>query len=297
MPLSKKKSCARCRASKLRCNLGTPCSQCAKKRLRCIYDGRDADRVLPYSHHRQPSTSTPTSPLPSSTQPVVINDVEIPLSRDGVDGSLMEFSGSSPFAWEDLGRTPYMSLATPKSFGVEAPGAFPELDSFNLLEADAEQPARENTMTIHPTSSCSGPSACPSKDFRVVPLQEKEADMGTLRRRGRLRGCVLTSVALGQLKAFPKMMLEGDSLPPFIQPPCRVDDELALECRMTGRHKCLPEILAISASLVDMFCSRTPANEEFVWKMIYTEAARLRGHVCVCWLAALEFKQLVFHFY
>ncbi|KAI1117146.1 hypothetical protein F5Y14DRAFT_405013 [Nemania sp. NC0429] len=286
MPLSRKKSCARCRASKLRCNLGTPCSQCAKKRLRCTYDGRDADRVLPYSHHGygQPSTSTSTStstlPRSTPTQSVVINDVDISsLSHDGVDGSLMDFSGASgsPFESEDFGRTPYISLAMPKSFVVEAPThtAFPELDSFNLFEAHADADAEQPAQTIHPTSSCSGPSPCPSDDFRIVPLQEKAT---TLRRRGLLHGCVLTSVALGQLKAFPKMMLEGDNLPPFIQPPCRADDELALQCRVAGRHKCLPEILAVSATLVDMFCSRTPANEEFVWKMIYTEAARLREH-------------------
>ncbi|KAI1263641.1 hypothetical protein F5Y18DRAFT_123472 [Xylariaceae sp. FL1019] len=270
MPLSRKRACARCRRSKLRCNLSTPCcSQCAKKRIRCVYDGRDAERVVQFLDHRPSSAST--SPLPSSLEPISIGDV------DGVVGPLLDFSGDPPFEWDTLSRTSYTSLEMPKAFGVEVPTAFFDLDPLNIVEANVEELTRQNTMNSDITSNCSGPSTCPSDDFRIEPLQNN-ANMGTLRRRGLLRGCVLTSVALGQLTAFPKMMQDGDTLPPFIQPPCRADDELALECRVAGRHKCLPQMLAITSSLVDMFYSRTPGNEEFVWKTIYTEAARLRGH-------------------
>ncbi|KAI0141775.1 hypothetical protein GGR57DRAFT_508943 [Xylariaceae sp. FL1272] len=276
MPLSRKKSCARCRRSKLRCNLGTPnCSQCAKKRIRCVYDGRDADRVVPYLDHRPSFAST--SPVLNPLEPMALGDVDLSQPRQNTVGPLLDFGGDSPFEWDTLSRTSYTLLDMPKSFAIDVPTALYDLDPFTTLEADVEQLARQNPMNIDLTSNSSGPSTGPSDDFRIEPLQDN-ADMGTLRRRGLLRGCVLTSVALGQLTAFPKMMLEGDSLPPFIQPPCRVDDELALECRIAGRHKCLPETLAISSSLVDMFYLRTPANEDFVWKIIYAEAARLRGH-------------------
>ncbi len=37
MPLSKKKSCDPCRASKARCNRASPCSRCAERGLQCAY--------------------------------------------------------------------------------------------------------------------------------------------------------------------------------------------------------------------------------------------------------------------
>ncbi|KAF7563650.1 hypothetical protein G7046_g435 [Stylonectria norvegica] len=93
--------------------------------------------------------------------------------------------------------------------------------------------------------------------------------------QGILGGPVLKSVILGLMKSYPRMMVEGDQLPPFIQPPCHIDEEYAPDCGEKGRHQCLPKELAICASLVQLFYSRTAANAEFVWTPIHAERHRL----------------------
>jgi hypothetical protein len=94
-----------------------------------------------------------------------------------------------------------------------------------------------------------------------------------------LRHSALSRIALGQLASFPKMMIQGDRLPPFIFPPCHMHEELAFDCAKSRRHRCLPKELAICAGLVEMFYSRTPQNSEFVWKTIYAEKDRLQKEV------------------
>jgi hypothetical protein len=90
---------------------------------------------------------------------------------------------------------------------------------------------------------------------------------------------MLTNIILGQITGYPKMLVLGDRLPPFIHAPCYTDERLAPECGEMGKHQCLPKSLAICASLVDMFYSRTDANADFVWQTIYSEGKRLREEV------------------
>jgi hypothetical protein len=85
-------------------------------------------------------------------------------------------------------------------------------------------------------------------------------------------------VMLGQLESYPKMMIEGLSLPPFIHSKCTLDDTGSFECR--ERHTCLSEHLSICASLVHLFYTKTTTNSEFVWKTIYQEQERIHREVC-----------------
>ncbi|UKZ49290.1 hypothetical protein TrVGV298_003535 [Trichoderma virens] len=101
------------------------------------------------------------------------------------------------------------------------------------------------------------------------------SNQGSLRSRPILKGCMLTNMVLGQITGYPKMLVLGDRLPPFIHAPCYIDETLAPECGEMGKHQCLPKRLAICASLVDMFYSRTDANADFVWQTIYSEGQRL----------------------
>ncbi|KAJ9136925.1 hypothetical protein NKR23_g9571 [Pleurostoma richardsiae] len=71
------------------------------------------------------------------------------------------------------------------------------------------------------------------------------------------------------------MMIQGSSLPPFIHPPCALNEGLHEKCIPGAPHHCLPEILAICTSLVHMFYTRTAASSAFVWKTIYAEQLRL----------------------
>lgn len=101
----------------------------------------------------------------------------------------------------------------------------------------------------------------------------------TLLRRGAHKACPLTSVVLGQIISYPKMILDGDQLPPFIQAPCHIEEELAQDCAELGRHRCLPKSLVICASLVRMFHERTSSNSGYVWATIYAEVEHLQKEV------------------
>jgi hypothetical protein len=109
-----------------------------------------------------------------------------------------------------------------------------------------------------------------------------------LRSRPILKGCMLTNIILGQTTGYPKMLVLGDRLPPFIHAPCYTDERLAPECGEMGKHQCLPKSLAICASLVDMFYSRTDANADFVWQTIHSEAQRLYKEVSYSSLALIH---------
>ena len=85
------------------------------------------------------------------------------------------------------------------------------------------------------------------------------------------------------MTSYPRMLVEGETLPPFVHPPCHYGalEHMAPECGESGRHRCLPEDLSVCAGLVGMFYARTEANARFVWDSIYAEARKLRDAVCV----------------
>jgi hypothetical protein len=122
--------------------------------------------------------------------------------------------------------------------------------------------------TSRPSHKCTAPTSLEPRPPRRI-----------FQRRHILRNCALSSVIVGQLTSFPKMLIQGQHLPPFITPPCHMREELAFDCAKSGRHQCLLKELAICAGLVEMFFSRTPQNADFVWKMIYAERDRLRREV------------------
>lgn len=303
MPISRKKSCAHCRQSKLRCNLDTPsCSQCMRRRFKCVYDGRDSERLAPYSFQ---ASSTSTASISDQFPPVdtlagvhAFDDLDIisgtATSLDATvreDDALLDFDGGGlPFDWMPLRGPSYSGLESPKSFEtntIELP-SFKSREAFynplkqqytTALDAEVQHHRHGGIVNLELSQGDTGEALNPSYGAELVSTNAS-SDQKVLRRRIFLKDCVLTSVVLGQLTGYPKMMLEGELLPPFIQPPCHYDEEQAPACRIAGRHKCLPEILAICAGLVDMFYSRTQASEQYVWKMIYAERARLRKKVC-----------------
>ncbi|KAK1491769.1 hypothetical protein CABS01_12093 [Colletotrichum abscissum] len=84
-------------------------------------------------------------------------------------------------------------------------------------------------------------------------------------------------VLLGQILSYPKMMIKGGRMPPFIFPPCAIDgSESIVGCCGKELHQCLPEPLAICCNLVQSFYQRTPGSAAFVWRSIYSEVGRIR---------------------
>ncbi len=94
------------------------------------------------------------------------------------------------------------------------------------------------------------------------------------------RESLLTSkVLLGQLLRYPRMLIRGASLPPFIFPPCAMKDMVYEECAVDGMHQCLPEALVNCCTLTHMVYTKTPANTPFVWRTVYAEVERLLREV------------------
>ncbi|KAI8721568.1 hypothetical protein NCS52_00298600 [Fusarium sp. LHS14.1] len=128
--------------------------------------------------------------------------------------------------------------------------------------------------TVHP----------PGEGLLGTPQSSGENDNSALtswppRRNVTTQSILTTSILLGQLAVYPRMLIEGKTLPPFIHSQCSLSDSLADACSQAENHQCLPETLAICASLVRMFFHRTPGSSAFVWEAIYREHARLRRQI------------------
>lgn len=253
--------------------------------------------MAPYSFQTQTQTQTTAAVSHLSISVDELAGVDILEHPDITSGMATSFSataandegldmpdGGLPFDWMDIGAPAYLGLETPKSFGlsikelpsVSSEGFFSaahQQHDLSTLDTQLQHSQHGSTMNAERAQTASM-----ADNAQLISIT-KPSGQKILRRRTFLNDCVLTSVVLGQLTGYPKMMLTGDLLPPFIQPPCHFDEEQAPECRAAGRHKCLPEILAICVGLVEMFYSRTQANERFVWETIFAEQARLRKKV------------------
>ncbi|UKZ96384.1 uncharacterized protein TrAFT101_011175 [Trichoderma asperellum] len=298
MTFSRQKSCTHCKQSKLRCNRATPtCSRCAERNLAC--DIRDI-HVSPYSASRRwkaPRLDT-----------VDIEALEHQHSAFGVPPDIFDVvSTGAPITLGDENvSSNWMvtdSLETgrlnPKGFesGISDFGLDTFEDQFGLqLMPDAECPGQNAVETWTPACVAPRDDSVPTSHWDPPSLLRESSsecitscdgtpstltvrtpsNQGSLRSRPILKGCMLTNMVLGQITGYPKMLILGDRLPPFIHAPCYTDERLAPECGEMGKHQCLPKRLAICASLVDMFYSRTDANADFVWQTIYSEGQRLR---------------------
>jgi hypothetical protein len=192
-----------------------------------------------------------------------------------------------------------MNANTEQSFGtpnlVTVLGATNEPSTFSLRTDIQEYPEIEATesgaeilemMTGHLDNSGQwslGKAISPNHTSHIpqtMPVQLLPRQ-GTFQRRNVIRHCLSSSIVLGQLTSFSKMMIQGHRLPPFLSPPCQLREEMVFDCTRSRKHQCLPKVLAICAGLVQMFYSRTPENADFVWKTIYAEKDRLHREVRV----------------
>jgi hypothetical protein len=299
MPWSRKKSCEHCRASKARCNKATPtCSRCSERELHCVYDRRDTDRATPYSYppsaspHLENLAQAPplmriSNQLGLGLSEISVVDLDQHLSI-GVDEILPDFDEELLLGWaatDDLGS---YNLATPKAIGL--PGQEFHQQRTTPRDGFLNVPALPTISTRLSSEGADSGSPWLLEDLydgstanqtssRMTIAIEKPMDERTLTRRGAHKRCPLTSAILGLIASYPKMMIEGDRLPPFIQPLCHIEEDLAQDCAESGKHVCLTKDLAACASLVRMFYERTATNAAFGWNSIYAEVERLRQEV------------------
>ncbi|CAG9998789.1 unnamed protein product [Clonostachys byssicola] len=312
MPVSRAKACFLCREAKARCDRATPeCSRCAARKLRCVYDGRNGSRgavpSYPYPSRvalqslmpqeivdplallgdQQQQDDSFVRLLSSSAETPQRLEVAEPADDDAwtADGLLGRDPSMDPLLGLDLtGDTFALGNNESRNF-AEKETISPNLMKPWGLAADTEDSNvySHGTWAMHDIAN--SPTATTQKDLAVLtststvttPVDtDKSGSLGhPLLMNSLFRSCTMNSILLGQLTSYPKMMIEGDQLPPFIHAPCHIDNDLAPGCGESGRHQCLPKELAICASLVQMFYERTNANTDFVWNLIYEEQARL----------------------
>ncbi|KAK1240229.1 hypothetical protein MKX08_007671 [Trichoderma sp. CBMAI-0020] len=299
MPFPRQKSCTHCKQSKLRCNRATPtCSRCAERNLPC--DIRDI-HVSPYSALRRLKVAglEAVDQHGSFGVPPAIFD-EVSATGAALDDNVT----SNWMAVDSLGTDPLnpesLHSAT-DNFGLEAFEAQFDPQLMSESEPSGENAIDTWTSAHVATPGNSVPISCwdiPSllgeynSDKTIASCDDMPSTLAvrtpsnpeSLRSRPILKGCMLTNIILGQITGYPKMLVLGDRLPPFIHAPCYTDERLAPDCGEMGKHQCLPKSLAICASLVDMFYSRTDANADFVWQTIYSEGKRLQEEAVIIYI-------------
>ncbi|KAK1479856.1 hypothetical protein CCUS01_00410 [Colletotrichum cuscutae] len=306
---SRKKSCVLCRTSKARCSLGTPCRRCEERDLRCRYDhipkqsagyrslrpaetiadrgvhgaldqlpnGTESlirierDGLLPGDHprpEREPSMdwsnllSTEIATIPLDSDPI--------LQRQLLSPNPFSLSFDSPQLRQTVlgGAGVPWQRSNSSLFGPE------DLGDLGVME-DTEYQGHE-----HPSSEIQLHGAfrdCPARKIR--PFYQDKPLVPRITKT--VATCFTARVLLGQILSYPKMMIKGGRMPPFVFSSCAIDgSESIAGCCGKELHQCLPEPLAICCNLVQSFYQRTPGSAAFVW--------RTRDRRTICLLFGIE---------
>lgn len=109
------------------------------------------------------------------------------------------------------------------------------------------------------------------------------------RERSFQQGYLTGKMLLSQMIDYTHRMAEGKTLPPFIHPPCFLSQDN--ECPPDTPHTCLPKILAICRTMTQMFYSRTPETNAFIWDQIYSHLRQMYAEVSSLFNSALTKSQ------
>ncbi|KPM41695.1 hypothetical protein AK830_g4842 [Neonectria ditissima] len=281
MPICRKKACAQCREAKARCSLALPrCSRCIQRRLDCDYSGHAA-RASPYpgaSTGAALSGSTGFAPdMPTQVESSFLHTPEwssevgydqnhpitMPLAENPLHASTWPFEFAIP---RDETSSGCLLAPTPPLEPINPILGFPS--GFNITSGSncASASNNDNAITNFPSD--------PSTETNFLAPRGSSKPL-TKRRPLTSHGFFAAKIILGHVESYPKMMFQGDTLPPFIHSKCSLHDGLTQTCVKDQGHKCLSPTLSICVSLVQLFYSKTPENSAFVWKTIYSELARL----------------------
>lgn len=307
MPVPRRKSCNQCRSAKTRCSLSLPCMRCSRRNIACEYASSTLRRTTRTYPEIRPLRSTSTGPSSSltSTSPMGILDaglgmssatpITFPLSI--MSSSLVSGPSVADAFSSEWGLNPGVLEGFQLPTGVTNNDTCPAA-SVNAFDATLSREAEvsssppwarlglesvrnilvsaEQTETGHKVDSLLGPGSSiaiwASQTYLYSPLSQKHLS--------RVPTTLLTTkLLLGQICDYPKMMIQGPQLPPFIHPRCTMGFQTEPSCPSAGPHRCLPEPLAICSTLIRSFYERTPQSSSFVWRNIYAEQHRLHQEV------------------
>ncbi|KAI1171399.1 hypothetical protein F4777DRAFT_55927 [Nemania sp. FL0916] len=306
MPISRKRSCQQCRVAKVRCSLERICQRCLERGLDCEYVS-GTSRWGPYDNVNpsSPGLNMARTPPSANTQTQISSFLsglapeDLNISYGFLENSLTEQNSGgvheqhtqhniagSTGPHEAVGQQPERSreaAVMPPPSSSEF--AFSWLDSPVLFDLPLKMGANPFALRDDPVPPSKGApipmSADPrgdsqdAEEVRIIYGQPYQRYLRP-RRQTTLERALMVKILMGQVVNFPRRLIEGRRLPPFIHPQCVLEDRLPRECTAkNGAHCCLPEPLAICASLTQLFFNRSGGSSEYVWKLIYTELKRL----------------------
>ncbi|KAI1122444.1 hypothetical protein F5Y10DRAFT_75414 [Nemania abortiva] len=115
-----------------------------------------------------------------------------------------------------------------------------------------------------------------TEDHILVAIHGERHGRFPALQQGEIEQSLMIRTLMGQIENYPRMLIRGSKLPPFIFPHCVLNNRLSHQCTaVDGAHHCLPPPLANCAALAQMFYGRDPSNSQLVWKLIYDEQKRL----------------------
>lgn len=278
MPIPRKKSCSHCRAAKTRCSLTVPCERCSERNLRCIYETGGS---------RTQQNRVPTiAAAARHTQ-----DISNAQSTAGSNARITDLT--TFFGSQANGGTPiFTSPQAGTPLGLSDPPIQVADASFDFFSGFSAQGYRPSGLSVFSPSPLGDHApqdgSCAARDLLIpnvfssrIEDQRAEHRLLSQRRIATTDAFFTAKVLLGQIRQYPKMMMQGKKLPPFIHPRCASGSPWMDSCAAEDRHVCLPGALAVCANLVHMFYGRTPASSKFAWETIYRHQERLHQEVRV----------------
>lgn len=276
MPIPRKKSCCHCRVARTRCSLTVPCDRCSDRSLHCDY-GNAGSRGRPY---RAPAIA----PAVRNVRGELVALPCIDESNQCV-GRQSAASGSLP----DDGARSISSPPSSTPFGLSNALVDVTDTTFDFFSNILDQPLHPTgpSMLVHALQDGLQDKSFTDQDDRFIPnahssLSTRVEGSAQIRllsvRKPTTPETFLTAkVLLGQIRQYPRMMMDSKRLPSFMHPRCVIDRSW-MTCSET-KHTCLPETLAICANLLHMFHNRTPASSRFAWETIHNHQKRLHSEV------------------
>lgn len=268
------RSCRACNQAKIKCNFRTPCNQCTRKEIGCVYERprkelTTSDAPLAVGNHESHSNNGFSESAPTSNVREEVLDRGIAgfdHSRHVFGDDVEDFLPTLATNYElDSFKTPKdpsiiggASIPTALSSQMDNIMSFSQSDSFDFNSIfSIEQSLNYFPVHLPRYSSTSGTEVTPttvhfSKKHIVTPAQQ-----------------LFTSMLIDMIRAYPLMMTRRETFPPFVHP----------HCYLYEGCNTFPQVLTNCMGIAQLFVSRTNDTRPFLWTTIMAEIRDMMSKV------------------
>jgi hypothetical protein len=289
---SRKRACAACIISKVRCDVQTPsCSKCQLRGLSCVYAG------LRTAANSQDGTAVNLRPgdfQPADQTTVIVHDDQTTASNISQTVGFLANQGNNVFDWDMLNMTNFdpslpqesaelydqWDVARFTSASTDPVDTFSSLKGFNF-QAPPHYPSTSSSTSQTLSALGQDSNSNPSISYIISSYHSIRSFAPRTMTRGKSQGGEVLLMQI--LKSFPKMMLRRETFPPFIHAHCTSAD-------LVSNSSELIEPLANCMTVAQLFYSATGSSRKLVWRMIRMEIERVVQDVSVLLVSAIRPK-------